>query len=286
MSLVELLSSVDKTSEAEEVIDQARGKIPADKAPIALAQCYEAVDKNDLAMEQYKLAIAAKPNDPEVVRSMADFYQRIGKTVEAEAMLRLIIDGKVKGDAANLSWARRQLALLTAAKGGSSNMEAARKLIELNLAATSNSADDWRIMVKFDTLDPRRSRKDEAIDILNKMMEGQQATPEDRFNLAILYLATEKQQQSHSSSGFKTDTGGKDVSAWVNASNILRDLIVSQEGEPRYLAIYINALLDHGDVHSAELYINKLAKDYSNTAVTAILQAQILVPPQPVRRGA
>ena len=244
---MELLSSVDKTSEAEEVIDQARGKIPADKAPIALAQCYEAVDKNDLAMEQYKLAIAAKPNDPEVVQSMADFYQRIGKTVEAEAMLRLIIDGKVKGERTPiLSWARRQLALLTAAKGGSSNMEAAQKLIELNLAATSNSADDWRIMVKFDTLDPRRSRKDEAIDILNKMMEGQQATPEDRFNLAILYLATEKQQQSHSSSGFKTDTGGKDVSAWVNASNILRDLIVSQEGEPRYLAIYINALWTMG----------------------------------------
>ena len=95
--------SVDKTAAAEELINQARGKIPADKAPIALAQCYEAVDKNDLAMEQYKLALAAKPNDPEVVRSMADFYQRIGKTVEAEALLHLVIDGKVKGDESNLA---------------------------------------------------------------------------------------------------------------------------------------------------------------------------------------
>ena len=165
--------------------------------------------------------------------------------------------------------------MLTAAKGGALNMEAARKLIEQNLAATGNSADDWRIMVRFDTVDPRKSRKDEAIDILNKMMEGQQATPEDRFNLAMLYLATEK-QQSRSSSDSKNEAGGKDVSAWVNASNILRDLIVSQEGEPRYLAIYVNALLEHGDVQSAELYINKLAKDFSNTAVTVILQAQIM----------
>ena len=53
--------NVDKSNEAEEIINQARGKIPADKAPIALAQCYEAIDKNDLAMEQYKLALAAKP---------------------------------------------------------------------------------------------------------------------------------------------------------------------------------------------------------------------------------
>ncbi len=274
--MVEFLSSVDKASAAEEVIDQARGKIPADKAPLALAQCYEAVEKNDLAMEQYKLALAAKPNDPEVVRSVADFYQRIGKTVEAEALLRLIIDGKVKGDDANLFWARRQLALITAAKGGLINMEAARNLIEQNLAAAGNSADDWRIMVRFDSLDPRRKRKDEAIDILRKMMEGQQATPDDRFKLAILYLATEKQLKSQSATGSKTDADNKDLSAWVNASKILRNLILSQDSEPRYLAIYANALLEHGDVSSAELYMNKLAKDFPNAAATIVLQAQIL----------
>ena len=65
---------------------------------IALAQCYEAIEKNDKAMDQYQLAIAAKPDDPAVVRSVADFYQRIGKTVEAEALLHLILDGKVKAD--------------------------------------------------------------------------------------------------------------------------------------------------------------------------------------------
>ncbi|MGA2062884.1 MAG: tetratricopeptide repeat protein, partial [Thermoguttaceae bacterium] len=275
--LVEFLGSVDKAGAAEEVIDQARRKIPADKAPVALAQCYEAVEKNDMAMEQYRLALAAKPNDPEVIRSVADFYQRIGKTVEAEALLHLIIDGKVKADDAILFWARRQLALLTAAKGGQINMEVARKLIEQNLAAAGNSPEDRRIIVKFDTLDPRKSSKDEAIDILNKMMDGQQATPEDRFNLAILYLATEKQMQSHPSTGSKTDADNKDVSAWVNASKILRDLIVSQDSEPRYLAIYVNALLEHGDVNSAELYLNKLEKDFSNTAAAVVLQAQILV---------
>jgi tetratricopeptide (TPR) repeat protein len=276
--LVEFLSSMDKGSAAEEVIDKARSKIPADKAPIALGQCYEAVEKNDLAMEQYKLALAAKPNDPDIIRNVADFYQRIGKTVEAEALLRLIVDGKVKAEDANLFWARRQLALLTAAKGGLLNMEAARKLIQQNLAATANSPEELRIIVKFDIADPRKSAKDEAIDILNKMMDGQQATPEDRFNLAVLYLATEKQMQAHPSAESNADAGNKkDVSAWVKASKILRDLIVSQESEPRYLAIYVNALLEHGDVSSAELYMNQLIKNFSNTAATIVLRSQILV---------
>ncbi len=277
VALVAFLSSVDKASAAEELIDKARGKIPAEKAPVALAQCYEAVEKNDLAMEQYKLALAANPNDPEVVRSVADFYQRIGKMVEAEALLRLIIDGKVKGDDANLFWARRQLAQITAAKGGSINIEAARNLIEQNLTATGNSADDWRMIATFDTIDPRKSRRDEAIDILRKMMEGKQATLDDRFNLAILYLASEKQSKGQSSAGSKTDAGDKDNSAWIKASSILRDLVVSQDSDPRYLAIYVNALLDHGDVYGAESYMNKLVKNFSNAAATIILQAQILV---------
>jgi cellulose synthase operon protein C len=277
VTLVEFLSNVDKTSEAEEVINQARGKIPADKAIIALAQCYEAVGKNDLAMEQYKLAIAAKPNDPGVVRSVADFYQRIGKTVEAEALLQLIISGKVKGDDANLFWARRQLAVIIAAKGGLLNMEAARKLIEQNLAAAADSADDLRIKARLDAQDPRRSRKDEAISTLTKMMEGQQATPEDRFSLAMLYLATEKQLQSHAPATSKTNTDeSKTSTAWMNASKILRDLITSQEDDSRYLAVYAKALLDHGEVSGAELYLNKLINNFPNAAATIMLRAEIL----------
>jgi tetratricopeptide (TPR) repeat protein len=278
VALVEFLSNVDKSNEAEEVINQARSKIPAEKAPIALAQCYEAVGKNDLAMEQYKLALAAKPNDPGIVRSVSDFYQRIGKTVEAEALLQLIISGKVKGDDANLFWARRQLALMTAARGGLINMEAAQKLIEQNLTATGNSADDLRIKAKFEAQDPRRSRRDEAINTLTKIMEGQQATTEDRFNLAMLYLATEKQMQSRASATSRTTSDdNKNPTAWINASKMLRDLITSQDSDPRYLAVYAKALMDHGEVSGAELYLNKLAKDFPNAAATIVLQAEVLV---------
>ncbi len=276
VALVEFLSSVDKSSEAEELINKASGKIPADQAALALAQCYEAVEKNDQALEQYKLALAAKPDDQIVVRNVADFYQRIGKTVEAEALYNRILQGKVKADAGNISWARRQLAQIIAAKGGLVNMEAARKLIEENLTMAANSADDLRIKARFYAVDPRSSMKEEAIATLQKMMEGQQATPEDRYNLAILYLSTEKQLNPSASAGSKSDTTDKNSSAWINASTILRNLIASQNSEPRYLALYAKALLDHGEVSGAELYLNKLVKDFSNAAATVVLQAEFL----------
>ena len=198
--------------------------------------------------------------------------------MEAEALLQLIIERQGERRRCQSVLARRQLALITAAKGGLINMEAAQKLIEQNLNATGNSADDLRIKARFEAQDPRRSHRDEAINTLTKMMEGQQATPEDRFNLALLYLATEKQMQSRGSSSSKTTAeDNKNSTAWINASKILRELITSQDSDPRYLAVYAKALMDHGEVSGAELYLNKLAKDFPNAAATIVLQAEVMV---------
>jgi tetratricopeptide (TPR) repeat protein len=278
VALVQFLSSLDKIGAAEKVVEQAQGKIAAEQAPLALAECYEAIQKNDLAMEQYKLALAAKPDDPKIVRSVASFYQRIGKSVEAEALLKRIIEGKVKGDTDDLFWARRQMALITAAKGGMANMEAARGLIEENLAAAGNSADDLRIKATIDAVDPRRTRKDEAINVLTKMMDGQQASPEDRYRLALLYLSMEKQSPTRTGSDSNTNTDNDmESSAWSKARNILQNLVLSSGKNPIYMATYIKALLDHGDASSAELYLNRLTSEYPNYSATVVLQAETLV---------
>jgi cellulose synthase operon protein C len=274
VSLVKFLSFAGKTSEAADVINQAREKIPADLAPIALAQCYEDIEKNDLAIEQYRLAIAAKPDDAAVVCTVADFYQRIGKTVEAEALLNRIIDGKVKAEKNNLFWARRQLALITAARGGLTNTENARKLIEQNLAEEADSTDDLRLKARLSANDPRLSRKEEAIGILSQMMEGQVATPEDRFRLALLYLGIEKQMQARPNA--EEDKDNKDTRAWDDANTILRNLITSQNADSRYMAFYAKNLIDHGDIPGAELIVNKMTAEYRNAAATVVLQAELM----------
>ena len=63
----------------------------------------------------------------------------------AEALLRRIVDGKVKAGDADMIWARRQLAVIFSARGGYRNMQKARDLIEQNLAAAEASVADRRV---------------------------------------------------------------------------------------------------------------------------------------------
>ncbi|MGW8257639.1 MAG: tetratricopeptide repeat protein, partial [Thermoguttaceae bacterium] len=283
LTLVNFFGMMDKLSEAEDVINQLSEKMPADQVAIVLAQCYDALKKNDKAMDEYKLALAAKPDDPDIVRKVAEFYQRIGKLAEAEALLKRIVDGKVQGSTEELIWARRKLALLTASKGGLVNLETARALLQKNLKIAADSTEDLRIKAKVEAIDPRETRKDDAIITLTKMIEGKQASPEDRLSLALLYLSAEKQAAAADSLSNNSDSdssGGAPSTAWIKASEILRNLATSKNRKPQYLVAYIKALLDHGEVSNAEAYLSKLASDFPNYAATVTLQANMLV-----RRG-
>ncbi|MGA2063132.1 MAG: tetratricopeptide repeat protein, partial [Thermoguttaceae bacterium] len=273
-ALVELLSLSNRTGDAEAALDRAGRTIPAEQAPLILAKCYEVIGRNDRAQEQYKSALGAKPDDPRVNNSVAEFYQKIGKTAEAEEILNRIVDGKIKAGEADLNQARRLLAKNILAKGGPKNTEIARNLIEQNLASAGNSVDDLRIKTQILSLSANRGCNDEAILALTKIVEGQQAAPDDIFNLAMLYLSKEKQSQETSQSA--ANPGHRDSDDWNNANKLFQRLESSQSNDPRYMATYAKALLDHGDISGAELYVNRLVKDYSSTAATIVLQADLL----------
>ena len=161
--------------------------IPAKQAPLAIAQCYEVMGKAEAAEGKYEAALAASPQDVLVLRSVADFYCRVGKAVPAEALLRRIVDGKVQAGDADMIWARRQLALIFSARGGYRNMQKARDLIEQNLAAAEASVADRRVKASLDAADPDHARRDEAMRTLETLLEDKSATPEDLFQLAQMY---------------------------------------------------------------------------------------------------
>ena len=255
VALIQFLSASDAESKADQVIQDAGKKLPAKVAPLALAQCYEVMRKKEAAEEKYEAALAADPQDPFVVRSVADFYCRTGKPVPAEALLRRIIDGKIKASDADVVWARRQLALVFAARGGYQNIQKARDLIEENLAAADASVLDRRVQASLDAVDPKRSQRDKAISTLESMLQEQAATAEDRFKLAQMYLA---------------------AGSWIKASSQLRNLVASHGEEPRYLAAYIMALMEHGETSNAEVYLDRLEKSYPNHIITVGLRAEML----------
>jgi cellulose synthase operon protein C len=256
VALIQFLSSTEKEDHAERMIDEASKNIPAKQASLAIAQCYEVMNKTEAAEQKYEAALAASPEDPLVLRSVADFYCRVGKLVPAEAILRRLVDGKVKVSDADLTWARRQLALVFSSRGGYRNLQKARELIEQNMAAGEVSVLDRRVKAGLDASDPDRSRRDDAIRTLETLLQDQSATPDDRLQLAQMYRA---------------------AGAWQQASTLFRKLITISGNEPRYLSIYITALLEHDETVNAEAYLERLESASPNHSATVGLRAEVLV---------
>ena len=256
VALIQFLSSCDKEDQAEKLIDEASKSIPAKQAPLAIAQCYEVMGKTDAAEGKYEAALAASPQDVLVLRAVADFYCRVGKAVPAEALLRRIVDGKVQAGDADMIWARRQLALIFSARGGYRNMQKARDLIEQNLAAAEASVADRRVKASLDAADPDHARRDEAIHTLETLLEDKSATPEDLFQLAQMY---------------------RSAGAWPQASTLFRKLVGSSGNEPRYLSVYITALMEHNEVSNAEAYLDRLETAIPNHINAVGLRAEVLV---------
>ena len=151
-------------------------------------------------------------------------------------------------------WARRQLALLIADRGGYQNYQKARELMDQNLASPEVSLWDRRVSAVIDARDPLQAHRKEALAKYEQIVQDQSATPEDRYQLARMYLEAGK---------------------WIEASNQFRSLVASQGTEPRYLIAYIDALLDHGETNNAETQLERLQKLSPNLIDTSALQAHV-----------
>lgn len=260
VSLIQFFSANGAMDQAETAIEGASTSLSPQQAPLTLAQCYEAMKKPEAAEEKYEAALAAAPQDPRIVRFVADFYCRSSKPVPAEALLRRIIDGKVESPDADKIWARRQLALIYAGRGGYQNIQKARDLIEENIAASAGDAAtlalDRRVEASLNASDPTQAVRDDAIAALETMRKDGTATPEDLFKLAQMY-----------------QTAG----AWMKASDVYRSLVGAYGNEPRYMATYITALLAHGEISNAETYLERLESIFPNHIITVGLRAEVLV---------
>lgn len=255
VALIRFLSAMGKEEKAEKAIQEATLKLSAKDAPLALAQCYEVMNKPEEAEKKYEAALAAAPDDIAVVRMAANFYARLGKLIQAETQLQRIIDGKLKAEPQDVVLARRQLALIYAARGGYQNLQKAHELIEQNLVMPESSVIDRRVKARLDASDPTRARRDQAVRMFEEMLKEQAASPDDRFALIQMYLA---------------------AGDWIKASNQFRSLVATYPNEPRFLIAYIEAMLRQGEISSVEMYLDRLDKLVPNLFNGAALRADWL----------
>ena len=102
---------------------------------------------------------------------------------------------------------------------------------------------------------PQLERRREAIGILEQLPPAEADSPAVKAILAQLYLSEKN---------------------WLKGLEQLRSLATSQEHEPRYLALYIDQLLQHRETAEAELWLDRLEKleklapeDFSTVAFKA-----------------
>jgi len=257
VALIQFLARTDQKAKAEQAIAQAQGKIPAKHAPLALAQCYEAMDNRDMAEKKYLEAVAAAPADARILRQLVEFYLRTGKSRDAETHLNKIASGQIKANETDMVWARRALALILAGRGTYDNLRRGLELVEENLRTPNAAVHDLRAKALLLSSHPERREREKAAEILEGVLrEPRASSADDRFVLAKLYMAQ----------------GG---AKWSQATRHFRTLLASAAKQPVYLGTYVAALLGHKEIDEAEGYVKSLEKIAPGQLSTVTLQAQI-----------
>ncbi len=256
LALVRHLAGVQKLSEAEKVIDQARDRLAKDSQILTLAACFEAIGRLDRAGEEYRQALDAQPRNPAVLRNVASFYLRAGRADDAEPILTRLnaplpngrgseSNGRGSESAQSGStglrsvsnveanWARRQLAFVLIDRG---EYRQALAMIGLGFDTTGNIV-ETAPTVGDDAVEELRARARALAMFGSRSGRDRAMSPDDQLLLARLY-----------------EMNG----SWEKARNSIRTLAASFNRNPSYLAYYIRCLLHHHELNDAERFIDQL----------------------------
>jgi len=256
VALVQFYARIGDQTKAKQTVDEARQRIEGGIAPLVMAQVFEVLGQIDEAEKQYQEALASAPDNPAIIRQVAEFYLRTGRADSARAQLERITSGQVQAPETDVVWGRRSMALLLAAQGGYENLQKGLELIRQNRTAGQQpSIQDLRAEALLLSAHPQRKKRIEGRQLLEKVVnEYSAATPEDRFILAQLYMAD------------------GDIS---NAARHMRTLLASHGNEPRYVRRYVTFLLDQSQTSEAEIWLGQLEKLVPDDMNVVALRARL-----------
>eukprot|EP00456_Euglypha_rotunda_P023873 TRINITY_DN196_c2_g1_i1.p1 TRINITY_DN196_c2_g1~~TRINITY_DN196_c2_g1_i1.p1 ORF type:complete len:1431 (+),score=358.04 TRINITY_DN196_c2_g1_i1:9213-13505(+) len=257
LALVQVLSRANQIEKAELVVVDAEKAMTGDLAPLTIAQCYELIGKSDIAKVRYQTALENAPDNIVVIRSVVEFQLKSGRSAEAEPLIRKIMaSSKDQATDRDRRWATQQLAIALSNQGTPERMVEALALIDKNLVSGIKTPTDLRVKALILARQPTVVQRREAIDILQKLlMHDSDTAVEDRFLLARLCLATGDRAKARSE---------------------FRTLLGSNGNDPRFLAAYVQLMLDAGETVDAENWLDKLQKVAPNDLRTTDLRSQFL----------
>lgn len=249
VALVQFLARQKRDKDADTVLEQARERLPAERMELTLAQCYEVLGRRKSAQARYEQALNNNRRDATVVRRVAGFYWSTGQVLEAEPLMRDLIEKRVQNPSTeDVSWARWHLALILAGGTDHGRFREALELVGLKLDANGqlsreadrklgDSTDARRFQARVLAAQAgHRAFRQRSLELLEELERNKALRPDDRFVLALIYEAE---------------------GSWVKARPILREL-VQNEPAPRHLAYYVQALIEHKELDEAATLADKL----------------------------
>jgi Tfp pilus assembly protein PilF len=237
VALVEYLVRTQQPLQMQAAVEAMAKKLPADRAPAALARCLEAAGRHDQAEEIYKKALAEDPLDLVLLRQMADFCVRSDQPAKAKSYLRSLLDPATMAPPDLVHWARRQLALVLALAGDPGDFQEALALLDKNATPQGLQVEDQRI--RAFVLARRPLHRAEAVQLFEQTLLKKSLTPAEQFLLAQVYDANRDD---------------------AKAKSTIQALLVFHADKAQYLAYFIRLLLERGDIDAARLYLAALER--------------------------
>jgi tetratricopeptide (TPR) repeat protein len=299
VALIQFLANSGQRRSAEAAIEDASNQLTGDQAPLALAQCYEAIGQRERAEEQYLLATAGSSAKAASLRAAAEFYLRSGDPENAEPLLRRIVEQA--GDAASaqdITWARHTLATVLASKADTKTFHQALALINSNAPQAGESLAERR--AKAALLATRRSRRErlEAVGTLEEVARVRALAASEQFLLARLYesLGDEPKARRYmadlvrsleeaaklrpptAADTFLMAQLSEMAGDWPKARDLMRRYASVTDPDPYYLAIYAREQLrrDGAEIET-DFLVRKLEGLVPGTAQALEMRIRLLV---------
>ena len=232
MSYVQHLVLEKQFDQAKAALAAARRALPADRANLALAQCYAMLGETTKADGRMQAALQSPACDLATIRGAIDLCINQGRFDQVEPLLNKLLAPAMASTPDVRAWANRTRSLARLSTGRLAEMDQALALIELNLKANPASLPDQRLKAVLLAL--QTSRRGDAIKLLEPLEESNQLGSNEQFILAQTYL----------SEGL--------VSKYRSQ---MKKLLESGVKNPRHLVHFVEFLLDRRELDQAEVWI-------------------------------
>ncbi|MEO2031000.1 MAG: tetratricopeptide repeat protein [Planctomycetaceae bacterium] len=256
---VTFLTQTDRHDAAHKAVLQAQTAVPAKLADFTLAQCYEVLDKPQLAATHYDRAVSNLIDDPQPLTAAARFYTKIDRRARAGEILQSVVSGEIQAAEPVLVVARRLLAEFLAESRQYPARTEAISLLEGNLAAPNTATRRVDLQHKARTLavSPVRDEQRQAVALYETLQRDGLLPIRDAQQLAQLY---------------------RDLGESEQARALTKNIVARAPRSPVVLTWAVNLMLDRTmDTPDVDSWLELLTELRPDALETLMLQANFLV---------